>query len=449
MVTLTSDRADTDIAAASVSSALFGRARAVMPSGYTRDLVAAKPHPAYAADAAGAWITDVDGTRRIDWVNNFASMIHGHARREIVDVIASQAARLMAAVLPTEWEVALAELLCARIPGIERVRFTNSGTEANAVATKAARAFTGRPKIAKIEGGYHGQFDLLELSFQPDAAAWGDPARPNVVAHNPGTPQALLDQLVVLPLNDIENARAILRAEGDGIAALFIDPWRLQTAMVEPHRDFLEMLREETARLGIVLVFDEVVSLRCGYHGAQGMLGITPDMTTIGKIIGGGLPIGGVGGRADVMAVFEMDRPQGRVKHSGTFTANPMSMATGFTSMSLLTHDAFAQLERQSSRLREALAREHHDLRLPGSISGSASLTAMMLADGPITSYRELAFALSGGMADRLARLQALMLAEGIFTLRGSFVGSTAMTEDDVDFTIAGATRALRRLAAS
>lgn len=430
----------------SVSAQLFARARHVMPTGYTRDFVAAKPHPNYAAFGKGCWIEDVDGNRRIDWVNNFASLIHGHARQEIVDVIQQQAPRLLAAVLPTEWEVKLAETLCARIPSLDQVRFTNTGTEANQIITKAARAITGKPKMAKVEGGYHGQYDLLEASFQPSAPDWGPPERPRPVAHNAGTPQSLLDELVIVPFNDIENTRAILRAEADQLAAIILDPWRLQVNMVEPDRAYLDMLREETSRLGILLIFDEVVSLRASYHGAQGLQGVTPDLTTMGKIIGGGLPIGGFGGRREYMSIFDIDRTDRKVKHSGTFTANPMSMAAGFTSMSLLTPASFDDLNAKSARLREGLRRAHRDLRLPGRIEGSGSFTALMLTDHEVRNYRDLARAMQSGMMDLVLRITALLVEQGIFTLRGNFIGSTAMTDDDVDFTIAGATRALSKL---
>lgn len=429
------------------SAELFARAERVMPSGYTRDLVAQLPHPQYASHAQGCWLTDIDGNRRIDWVNNFTSMIHGHAPPAVVRVIAEQAGRLMNAVLPTEWEVGLAEHLVDRVPGIDRIRFTNSGTEANAIAVKAARAFTGRSKVAKIEGGYHGQFDLLEASHQPTAPLWGPAERPVPVPHNPATPQSLLDELVILPLNDIANGRAILAERAAELAAVIIDPWRLQAGMVSPRRDYLEMLREETARLGIVLIFDEVVSLRASHGGAQGLYGILPDLTTLGKIIGGGLPIGGVGGSAAVMSVFEMGRPDGKVKHSGTFTANPLSMATGLTSMRLLTRAALEDLSAKSERLREGLRRAIRDTGLPGDVTGDGSVSALMLTDQPTENFRQFAHALQNGLMARLLALQALLTEESIFTLRGNFIGSTPMTDDDVDFTIAGATRAMRRLA--
>jgi len=431
-----------------VSAALFKRAERVMPSGYTRDLVAAKPHPQYAATGDGCWIVDVDGHRLMDWVNNFTALIHGHNRREIVEVIAAQAPRLLSAILPTEWEVQLAELICERIPSCERVRFMNSGTEANQVAVKAARAITGRPKIAKMEGGYHGQFDLLDASFQPRPPDWGDARRPRPVAHNPGTPQSLLDELVVLPLNDLEATRQILAERGPELAAVILDPFRLQLGMVEPRLDYLHMLREETAKRGILLIFDEVMCLRAGYHGAQGLLGVTPDLTTMGKIIGGGLPIGGVGGKAEYMSIFDIDRVENRVKHSGTYTANPMSMAAGYVGMSLLTREAFERLDALSERLREGLRKIVTDLKVEGRVVGTSSMSGIFFTTLPVENYRQLAIAAASGMLERMGTVQKLLVDEGLLTMRGGFVASTPMTNDDVDFTLNGVRRALTKMMA-
>lgn len=437
-----------DQAGSEASEALFQRARSVMPSGYTRDLVAAEPHPHYAVRGEGAWLYDVDGNRRLDWVNNFASMIHGHGRPEIIEALTGQIRALMTAVLPTEAEIRLAELLCERIPSIERVRFTNSGTEANAVAVKAARAYTGRPKVAKMEGGYHGQYDLLEASFLPAAPHWGPADRPAPVAHNVGTPQSLLDELVILPVNDIDNSRAILRERAAELAAVILDPWRVQMGIIEPRPDYLAMLREETERLGIVLIFDEVVSLRASYGGAQGMLGVTPDLTTMGKIIGGGVPIGGVGGKAAFMSVFEFAQGARKVKHSGTFTANPLSMAAGFASMSLLTPEVFDALNGRSERLREGLTRAFADVGVTGRVMGSGSISSVLLVDMPVENYRQAAAARAAGHDATVLKLQEYLRAEGLICLRGCFIGSTAMTDADVDFTLAAVRSALKRLRA-
>jgi glutamate-1-semialdehyde 2,1-aminomutase len=348
--------------------------------------------------------------------------------------------------MPSEAEVALAELLSDRIPSVERVRFMNTGTDAVMLGVKVARAFTGRPKIAKIEGGYHGQFDLIEASFQPPADRWGDPARPTVVAHNAGTPQSLLDELILLPLNDIAATRDRLRAEAKQLAGVIIDPYRLQLGMVEPERDYLVMLREETERLGIVLIFDEVFSLRTGYNGTQGRVGVTPDLTTMGKIIGGGMPIGALGGRKEMMAVFEIEQGDPRVKHSGTFTANPLSMAAGYAGMALLTREAFDDLEAKGARLRAGLDRVRRDLGVVGHVDGVGSFSGLRLTDRPPRNYRELARAMSAGMNARIQAFQRLLLDEGVLSMRGGFIGSTPMTDDDIDFTIEAVRRALKRL---
>jgi len=347
--------------------------------------------------------------------------------------------------MPSEWEVKLAELLCDRLPGVDKMRFMNSGTEANIIAVKAARAYTGRPKIAKMEGGYHGQFDLLEASFQSSPDNWGDAARPNAVAYQPGTPQSLLDETVILPLNDIENARALIREHAGDLAAVILDPWRLQIGMVEPRRDFIEMLREETAKAGIVLIFDEVWALRLGYHGAQGALGVTPDLTTMGKIIGGGQPIGGLGGFDEFMSVFTLTNGQSKVKHSGTFTANPMSLAAGYAAMALLTPEAFGELDRMGDRLREGLEKIRVDAKLPGRVVGGGSMSVLLMTDAPMENYRQLAAAMGGGLLKRMTIMQRLLLEAGVMTLRGGFVGSTPMTEDDIDFTLDAYRRATKR----
>lgn len=430
------------------SAALFDRSRRVMPSGYTRHMVVAKPHPAYAAKGDGCRITDVDGNSYIDWVNNFASQIHGHNKPEIVDVIRRQVADLMVAILPTEWEVKLAELLCQRIPSLDRVRFTNSGTEANMMAVKAARAFTAKPRIAKMEGGYHGQYDLLEASFQPRPDQWGDANAPRAVAHQAGTPQSLLDEVLILPVNDIATARALVRAHADSLAAVILDPFRLQVGLVEPRHDFLAMLREETARLGILLIFDEVWSLRLGYHGAQGCLGITPDLTSMGKIIGGGLPVGAFGGSAAVMSVFEVETGDPKVKHSGTFTANPMSMAAGFTAMDLMTEAEFDRLNGLGVRMRDGLERLRVDLGVTGQVQGSGSVSALLLTDKPMGNYRELVACIGDGLLERQGLLQKQLLKEGLLTMRGGYIGSTAMDENDIDATLAGVGRALVKMKA-
>lgn len=427
------------------SREIFERAKHVMPSGYTRDLAAVKPFPRYADHGEGCWVVDVDGNRILDFVNNFASQVHGHAHPVVADAIAAQARRMTSAIMPSEWEVKLAELLVERIPSVEQMRFTNSGTEANIIAVKVARCFTGKSKIAKMEGGYHGQYDLLEASFQPTPNGWGDPKTPTAMANNPGTPQSLLDEVVLLPLNDVESTRELLRCHRDQLAAVILDPFRLQLGMVEPEQDFLMMLREETERLGILLVFDEVFSLRVSYSGTQGARDVAPDLTTMGKIIGGGLPVGGLGGRSDIMAVLGVDAKP-KVKHSGTFTGNPMSMAAGHASMSLLTEAAFDDLAAKGERLREGLREIQRNYQIPGQVLGEASFSVFLPWQRAIRNYRDFFQAITGGLVDRLAAIQKGLLSQGILTLRGGFIGSTPMTNDDIDFTLDAMARTLEGL---
>lgn len=430
------------------SARLFERARAVMPSGYTRNMLVAKPHPFYAVSADGSRLTDADGCTRIDWVNNFASLIHGHNKREVVDIISQQAARLLSATMPAEWEVKLAELLVDRIPSVEQVRFMNSGTEANLIAIKAARAFTGKSKVAKLEGGYHGQYDLLEASYVPPSDKWGERNYPAVVAHNAGTPQSLLDELVLFPLNDIETMREILSRHASEVGTVIIDPSGLSlgTGIYASH-DFLVALRETTEKLGMVLIFDEVWSLRSGYRGTQGLMNITPDLTTMGKMIGGGLPIGALGGKRDVMSVFSIDDGEPKVKHSGTFTGNPMSMAAGFTAMSLMTPALFDELAKQGEHLAEGLQRALVDTDTQGHVVNRGSMTNLLFTERLPVDYRDLYAQQTPAVASLSARMPKLMATEGLHVLRNMFVGSTAISNDDIDETIVAVTRSLLKAA--
>ncbi|NIB42461.1 aspartate aminotransferase family protein [Pseudomaricurvus alkylphenolicus] len=428
------------------SAALFERSRQVMPSGYTRQMTVQKPHPLYAHHAEGCWITDVEGGRRVDYTNNFTALIHGHGRREILEAITQQSGNLISSIMPTEPEVQLAELLCERIPSCEEVRFMNSGTEAVMIAVKAARAFTGKSKIAKVEGGYHGQFDLTETSFQPSPELWGDPKAPNAVSNQVGTPQSVLDEVVVLPLNDIESSRALLRRHADELSLVIIDPLRMQMGLVEPELDYLTMLREETERLGIVLIFDEVMSLRSSYSGTQGLKGITPDLTTMGKIIGGGFPIGALGGKREFMSVFSIDEGDPKVKHSGTFTANPMSMHIGHVAMELMTPAAFDELDRLGQRLRGELEEIRAHFGIPGYVEGVGSVGALIMSENHIGNYRELALAARNGLLERIAVFQSLLMEEGLSTMRGGFILSTAMDDEVIDFTLQGVRNALAKM---
>lgn len=327
------------------SKALHARALKVMPGGNSRTTTFFDPYPFYAARGEGARIWDVDGVERLDFNGNYTSLILGHASPEVVKAIQEAAALGASFPAPTEHEIRLAEILTQRIPSMESVRFANSGTEATLNAVRVARAFTGRQKIAKFEGAYHGTHDWVMVSVTPDLALAGSRKRPKPVAGSAGVPPAVLKHVVVLPWNDPDACEKILAREGDSLATLLVDPLLGIGGVLPPAGGFLERLRAVTERTGTLLIFDEVISFRVAPGGAQERFGVRPDLTTLGKIIGGGLPVGAFGGRADVMAAFDPRQGRGRISHGGTFNANPLTMAAGVATLEALTPERYRQLD--------------------------------------------------------------------------------------------------------
>jgi len=431
----------------SKSAGLFNRSCNVFPGGSTRHPIMYKPYVVYAADANGCHITDVDGVKRVDFVNNFSSLIHGHTNPKIVEAVTGQIRRMTSSTMPAESALNLAELLAERIPSIEQIVFGNSGTEAVLFAVKAARAYTGRAKIAKIEGGYHGQYDLIQHSFGGTPDNWGQENAPNTVALDKSTPREVLDLLVTLSPNNVEASRAVLRRHADKLAAVIVDPIPQRLAAEPLNQDYLTMLREETNKLGIVLVFDEVISLRTSHHGAQGALGITPDLTTVAKIMGGGFPIGAMGGGQEIMSVFDSSSDPVSVYHGGTFTANAVSMVAGYTAMSLLTAELFELLDAQGNRLRKGMSEAGQAANYPMQAKGTASMTHAVLTGKPFSTYRESVMAMGPDYMERLAIFHRSMLNEGVLiSPQGAFYGSTPMTDADIDFTIDATYKSFKKL---
>ena len=284
------------------SAHLYRRAAAVLPGGISRLQTWVDPYPIYARRGEGAYIVDVDGTRRLDLMNNFASLIHGHANPGVVAAATAAAAAGTCFAMPTEAEIAMAELLCGRVGSVDRVRFCNSGTEAVMIALKAARARTGRARIAKIEGAYHGMYDYAEVSLDPTPDNWGN--EPKSIRYAAGSPEAVLDDTVVFPYNETETAERILRDAGSTLAAILVDPAPAVFGMVPMAPAFAAMIQRVARDIGAKVIIDEVIAFRLDYHGAQTRFGIAPDYTTFAKIIGGGFPVGAVAGTEDAMAVF-------------------------------------------------------------------------------------------------------------------------------------------------
>jgi glutamate-1-semialdehyde 2,1-aminomutase len=428
------------------SAALYDRARRVLPGGNTRTTVFVAPHPLYAREGRGARVIDVDGVSRIDFVNNYTALIHGHGHAATAAAVAEQLARGTCFAMPTEAEVALAELICQRLPSAERVRFTNSGTEAVMMAVKAARAYTGRPKIAKCEGAYHGSYDYVEASLAPGPGEWGEPD-PTPIAYARGTPQGVLEDVVVVPFNDVAAAERILAPHAGDLAAIVLDPMPFRVGLIAATPAFLALVRAFARTHGILLILDEVISFRLGYRGAQGEFGVEPDLTTLGKIIGGGLPVGAVAGRAEVMAVFDPSGGRAALPHGGTFNANPLTMAAGRATMQAMTPQAYDRINALGAQARAALAEAFAAAGVPGQVSGRGSLFRVHFHDRPLTDYRA-AHAQPEERA-RLARFYWGLVERGVMiSADGLGAISTPMGGAEVEALAEAALGALRALPA-
>lgn len=430
----------------SQSAALYERAKRSLPGGNTRTTVYMSPYPLYAASGLGCRVTDLDGVERIDCINNFTSLIHGHAHPALVEAATCQIQLGTTFGMPTPSEVYLAELLSGRVRSMERVRFMNSGTEAVMMALKAARAYTGRPKIAKVEGSYHGSYDYAETSLDAEPSNWGEQA-PNSIAYARGTPQGVLSDVVVLPFNDVAKAEELLRAHGPSLAAVLVDPVPNRVGLVPASKEFMSMLRRVTKDTGALLVIDEVITLRLAIGGAQSMYDVVPDLTAAGKIIGGGFPVGAVGGSAEVMGVFDPSRGRPPVPHGGTFSANPVTMMTGLTAMQLFDGAAIERLGRFGDRLRSAINVAFASTGIPGQATGVGSLLKVHFHNRPITDYRS---AFPTPQQQRLmARLTIKLLNNGVMTASYGLIAlSTAMTDSDIEQIAAAFRRALTEIAA-
>ncbi|WP_213774245.1 aspartate aminotransferase family protein [Bradyrhizobium sp. dw_78] len=428
------------------SRALYDRALNTLPGGNTRTTVFMKPFPIYAARGEGCRVWDVDGNEYIDCINNFTSLIHGHAHPVLIEAATRQLSLGSAFGLPTESELDLSELLVSRLPSVDQVRFANSGTEAVMMALKAARAFTGRPKIAKCEGAYHGSYDYAEVSLDPTPEAWGGNA-PVSVAYAKGTPDNVLADVVTIPFNDIEAAVSLIREHGSELACVLVDPMPNRAGLVPADKAYLAALRQVTREIGALLIFDEVITFRLGYHGAQGIWGIEPDLTTLGKIMGGGFPVGAIGGAREFMAVFDPSSGKPALPHGGTFSANPVTMRAGLAAMKLLDAAAFARLDVIGDAVRGGINDAFRKSEVAGGTVGLGSLLKIHFADRPIRDYR------SAYMTEQETRRQSVfnrgLLNRGVLAAGyGLMALSMPMTDADVDAIVAAASGALADVSA-
>lgn len=349
------------------SAAMFVRGGGVLPGGDTRYSITTRPHPPYFERGEGPYIWDVDGNRRLDLNNNSTALVHGHAHPDIVAAVCAQAGSGTAWGGHNPTEVDWAQIICDRVPSIERVRFANSGTEANMHMLKVARAFTDRDLVLKLDGAYHGTYDGFEF-----AAKHND----GIVPSTGGVPANLSANVVLGSWGDTDGVTSLIREHADRLAAVILTPFRSAGGFAHPPEGFLETLREVTNVEGILLLFDEVISLRLGTGGAQDRYGVVPDMTALGKLIGGGLPVGAFGGRADIMAVTD---PLGdmKVALAGTFNANPMTASAGVAGLRLLTPRVYEWIDHLGGSLREGLAGAVGERGLPLQVEGGGSLLSV------------------------------------------------------------------------
>lgn len=360
----------------------------VIPSGTSRSLLRHPPFPFFVAEAQGVSSRDLDGNERLDFHNNYTTLIHGHGHPHILASIAEQIPKGTTYSAPVLQEERLASLLCERIKSVDQVVFNNSGTEAVMMALRIARAVTGRQMIGKFEGGYHGASDFMMVGGH-ELPTVDDPVRVSApTADTAGLPDSALEQVILIRFNDPQAVTEAVEKYGSKLAAIIVEPVQAAGGVIPAEREFLDVLRAETARAGIILICDEVITLRHAVGGAQGYYGLEPDITTMAKIIGGGFPIGAVGGRREIMQCLEAPERGGTVANLGTFSANPMSVTAGAAALELLDEAAIAHVNALGEMARTGLRKLLRKLDLPAQVTGSGSMFQVHWTRVPLSNAR-------------------------------------------------------------
>ena len=415
----------------------FERAKQLMPGGVNspaRAFGGVGGEPIFFDRAAGAYLFDIDGNRYIDYIGSWGPMILGHGHPDVLAAVEAAMRRGTSFGAPTIAENELAELVIEAMPSIEKVRLVNSGTEATMSAIRLARGFTGRPMIVKFAGNYHGHVDSLLVAAGSSAATLGAP-------NSPGVTEGAARDTLVLRYNDCQAMDEAFARHGDRIAAVIFEPIVGNMGCVPSTAEFRKTLRETTRKHGSLLIYDEVMTgFRVAYGGAQSLQGIEPDLTTLGKIIGGGLPVGAYGGRADIM---DHVLPVGKVFQAGTLSGNPLATAAGIATLKVLRDtNPYPSLERLSDRLARGLADAASGAGVSAQVGRCGSMMTLFFSDGPVTDWDTAARC----DTRRFARYFWAMIERGVYLPCSQFEAlfvSTAHSQTDIDATLSAASEAI------
>jgi glutamate-1-semialdehyde 2,1-aminomutase len=417
----------------------FAEAKTLMPGGVNspvRAFKSVKMDPIFMERGKGSKIYDIDGNEYIDYVLSWGPLILGHANDRVVEAIKKVAEHGTSFGAPSLIETQLAKLVTERVPSIEIVRMVSSGTEATMSALRLARGYTGRNKILKFEGCYHGHGDSLLIKAGSGVATLGLP-------DSPGVPEAVAKNTITVPYNDLESVRYAFEQFGDDIAAIIVEPVAGNMGVVLPLPGFLQGLRDITTQYGALLIFDEVMTgFRVGYNCAQGYFGITPDLTCLGKVIGGGLPVGAYGGRADIM---EQIAPSGPIYQAGTLSGNPLAMTAGLETLSQLTPEHYEEFARKAALLEEGIRAAAEKYDIPHTINRVGSMIGFFFTNEAVTNYEQA----KTSNLDYFAAYYQEMANQGVFLPPSQFEGmflSTTHSNEDIEKTIQAMEMAFSKL---
>ncbi|MGE6227890.1 glutamate-1-semialdehyde 2,1-aminomutase [Paenibacillus chitinolyticus] len=422
------------------SAAAFAEAKQVIPGGVNSPVRAFKSvglTPMYMERASGSRVYDIDGNEYIDYIGSWGPLILGHAHPEVIEAVKSTAEKGTSFGAPTLIETEMAKLVAERVPSIDIVRMVNSGTEATMSALRLARGFTKRNKILKFEGSYHGHADALLIKAGSGVATLGLP-------DSPGVPESVAQNTLTVPYNDLETVKIVFEKFGEDIAAVIVEPIAGNMGVVPPLPGFLEGLREVTSKFGALLIFDEVMTgFRVHLNCAQGLYGVTPDLTCLGKVIGGGLPVGAYGGRKDIM---EQIAPSGPIYQAGTLSGNPLAMAAGYTTLKLLGQPGvYEELERKSARLAEGFLANAKEVGVPSTLNRVGSMVCPFFTEQKVVNYDTAKTSDLSVFNRYFGHLLDLGVSVAPSQFEGMFV-SAAHTDEDIEATIEANREALKRL---